>query len=408
MSNNNLDLNRVGEIIPGGARHDCQGFRCICQRYENGDFAAAIFGRNHLNNQEDNNYENVPRLRNRPPLVNVNPNYQNPIDLIRHYDNNRPRPRRQDQDIEENIYERLDEDEDDAEEHENVELVMPQNNNVNRNNDHTYERISQSHYYYDRPRQFRTFDIVGRLGRNCFSSDNIACVSSFPTFVKSIYNSNNYCGRQHYVCHRCCHNNRSRYFIDPRNYQTYQPSRNCNCLFCRRQFSAYVKLHLAESSKRKDYQQYRQHRNFINCHFCAKKLSQRTSTINRNVDWVESGLDNPLYATIRISRINNLIDTNAPSTSNGSSSSASVCQLNRHLPKRRRHTCDDSCIRNSSGNAVAMCERGADCNRGRLHFVHWWFLNKWLPSWNSIYSERNLDTIAPVVEEPQESDNDDC
>ncbi|KAF7990310.1 hypothetical protein HCN44_000115 [Aphidius gifuensis] len=86
--------------------HDCEGANCICQRYENGEIAVIVRNRNLLINN-DNNYQQNIRQHNRiyqnNRQANLNPNYQNPIDIVRNF--NRTRRLHE---PEENIYERLD------------------------------------------------------------------------------------------------------------------------------------------------------------------------------------------------------------------------------------------------------------------------------------------------------------
>jgi len=493
-----------------GASHNCQGPRCVCQRYENGELAAVMMNQGRNNQEREDGYQNanhVPRafqnrVNNTPQVhPNLNPNYQNPIDLIRNY-NRRP----QQQEPEENIYERLD-NEDDEDDDENAEVSrnesQVQNNQGNADN-HTYERIDERmscsnrtncRYYkhhglnhvpasslndaddarnasqYDQPRHIYIDysrlsgnfyqNSLNRLGRNCFSTENIAYASTRRSVQPLVYNCTcPYCRHMdtRYVCHHC-HNlhNKLRY-QDAGNsgrHYVYQIARNCRCPFCRGEYP-YMKLptnalRAAELFK----MEYCYCRNPANCTCRGKIPLDSNSAIHfgRYLDWINrtgQSVNNPLYAMIHVGRMdrasipghgnasNGGNQTNAadpgPSTSNGmpnarfnnpnssstsrsvfapgaSTSNASVCPVNRHM--ERQHTCDDSCIRSQSGNLAGICQvlgrcERTECNHGRLS-VHWWFVNKWLPLWNS----HNLDRMdgAPCMDETsreqRESDSDD-
>ncbi|KOC65623.1 hypothetical protein WH47_01658 [Habropoda laboriosa] len=382
------------------------------------------------NNQErDDTYQNIGHgsrgFQNRPGgsvqvHPNLNPNYQNPVDLVHNYNRNR-----QPQEPEENIYERLDNDDDDGEHNEN--------NGENR---------------------------LGRLGRNCFSTENIAYAST----GRAIYPLGSNCTRSfcrhldpRYLCHHC-HNlhNRLRHqdgFASNSRHYIYQLPRNCRCPVCRGEYS-YVKLPVMPCRPTESLRMECHCRNPNNCSCRCKVLPNCNSSaqFNRYLDWISRGspsVNNPLYATVHIGRpsvsalgnttgggnLSNSIDPGAStsnmsaptSTVNESSASsnvrlmfplhnptsrASVCPTNRST--ERQHTCDDSCIRNQSGSVTGICQflgrcERAECNHGRLS-VHWWFINRWLPPWNHHYFDRNIDTVSSMEEEPREqheTDSDD-
>lgn len=488
-----------------GAGHNCQGPRCVCQRYENGEVAAAVM--NNRNNQErDDSYQNVGRgsrgFQNRPGgsiqmHSNLNPNYQNPVDLVHNYNRNR-----QLQEPEENIYERLDNDDDDNTEN-NSEVAHNEStvqNNQNNVDDHTYERIDDRYSYssrtyprcykyhilnhyvpnflnemesrnqYDQPRQFYLDSSrlsnqfcqnrLGRLGRNCFSTENIAYASTGRAIYPLGYNCMcSFCRHidTRYLCHHC-HNlhNRLRYqdgFASNSRHYIYQLPRNCRCPFCRGEYS-YIKLPVTSCRPTESLRMECHCRNPNNCTCRSKVLSNSNSAaqFSKYLDWISRGspsVNNPLYATVHIGRpcVSALGSTssagnssssadpgastsnmsvpaptiNEPSTSsnirsifsshNSSTSHPSVCSANRST--ERQHTCDDSCIRNQSGSVTGICQflgrcERAECNHSRLS-VHWWFVNRWLPAWNPHF-DRNMDTVPPMEEESreqQESDSDD-
>lgn len=501
----NADQNLPQQYRAGGS-HACQGARCICQRYENGELAVVVMNQNR-NQEREEGYQNASRAvrnyQNRVGAVvqahpNLNPNYQNPVDLVRNY--NRAR---QHQEPEENIYERLDNDDDDDEHNEGEHNAEGGRNDpsINQNNqnpghdDHIYERIDDrsscrkcaySRFKYQRlnfisaghflneidPRNFNQYDQprhvyldssrmgnqfcqsrLGRLGRNCFSSENLAYASTKrPAYGHGYTCSCPFCRHldSRYVCHhhQSLHN-RLRY-QDPTNVvrpYIYQSSRNCRCPFCRGDYG-YAKLSgtsnnrsPGESSRGKE----SHYRNPSGC-VCRNKTMPSSSSamqVGRYVDWLNrvggSSVNNPLYATIQIGRIDRSCagpsgtssasssnnPEGVPSTSSGGSTeagtssnlrsifastsyntsgtSAPVCPVNRS--SERQHTCDDSCIRNQNFAGICQflgrCER-AECNHGRLS-VHWWFVNRWFNP------ERNTEN-APVDVEPrerQESDSDD-
>ncbi|CAK9810820.1 hypothetical protein ANTPLA_LOCUS6686 [Anthophora plagiata] len=490
-----------------GTGHNCQGPRCVCQRYENGEVVAAVMNQNRNNQERDDTYQNISHgsrgFQNRPGgsvqvHPNLNPNYQNPVDLVHNYNRNR-----QQQEPEENIYERLDNDDDDGENAENNSEVVRNEplaqNNQNNVDDHTYERIDDryscggrtysrcykyhilNHYIpnflndmesrnqYDQSRQLYLDSSrlsnqfcqnrLGRLGRNCFSTENIAYAST----GRAIYPLGHNCACSfcrhldtRYVCHHC-HNlhNRLRHqdgFTSNSRHYIYQLPRNCRCPFCRGEYS-YVKLPVMPYRPTESLRMECHCRNPNNCSCRSKVLPNCNSStqFSRYLDWISRGspsVNNPLYATVHIGRpcvsalgnttgggnLSNSIDPGAStsnmsaptSTVNESSASnvrlmfpphnlashASVCPTNRST--ERQHTCDDSCIRNQSGSVTGICQflgrcERAECNHSRLS-VHWWFINRWLPPWNPHYSDRNMDTVSSMEEEPREqheTDSDD-
>ncbi|XP_026667703.1 uncharacterized protein LOC113464075 [Ceratina calcarata] len=443
------------------------------------------------NNQDDNSYQNVGRgsrgFQNRPGSVqvhpNLNPNYQNPVDLVHNFNRNR-----QPQEPEENIYERLDNDDDDDDERVENNNEAAHNEAAGQNNqrnmdDHMYERIDDryscanrnysrcykyhilNHYIpsflndmesrnqYDQPRQFYLDSSrltnqfcqnrLGRLGRNCFSTENIAYASTGRAVYPLGYNCVcSFCKHldTRYLCHHC-HNlhNRLRYqdaFSSNSRHYIYQLPRNCRCPFCRGEYS-HVKLPVTSCHCR----------NPNNCSCRGKVLPNCNSAaqFSKYLDWISRGspsVNNPLYATVHIARPSVSTLRNASSganvsveatasTSNTSASASSnepgtstrpifpsqnpstsypVCSVNR---SERQHTCDDSCIRNQSGSVAGICQflgrcERAECNHGRLS-VHW-FVNRWFPPWNVHYFDRNVDAVPPMEEESreqQDSDSDD-
>lgn len=508
------------QIQNRGASHNCQGPRCVCQRYENGELAMVIMNQGRNNQErEDSGYQNTVHVsrggfQGRPNNTvqnhpNLNPNYQNPIDLIRNYNRGRlqqqqqPQQSQQQQEPEENIYERLDnEDEDD-----DANVEVPRNESLAQNNqgnaDHMYERINgriscrthcRSYKYhalnhvpvhgflndtegtrgqYDQPRHIYLDysrlsgnlcqSTLSRLGRNCFSTENIAYASTRRSVQPLVYNCTcPFCRHvdARYICHHC-HNlhNRLRYqdaATTSRHY-VYQVARNCRCPFCRGEYT-YTKFPANTPRTAELFRMECNHcRNPANCTCRNKVISDSSSAIyiGRYLDWINrtgQSVNNPLYAMIHVGRIdrasmvghgntsNNGNPSNAadvaPSTSNGTASStrfndpssssimrsvfvpgastsnASICPVNRYV--ERQHTCDDSCIRSQSGSIAGICQllgrcERTECNHGRLS-VHWWFVNKWLPLWNSHHLDRHVDG-APCVDEisreQRESDSDD-
>ncbi|XP_024939156.1 uncharacterized protein LOC112494110 [Cephus cinctus] len=444
-------------------------------------------------------YQNRPLGQNHP---NLNPNYQNPVDLIRNYN----RDRQLQQEPEENIYERLDDDDD--------EVVVSERNlpnnfaNCRSEDNHTYERIDNRFWYrgginnsrnnnshnphvpgpsalhdldsrnfgqYDQPRNVyldasrgissqQCLSRLGRLGRNCFSTENIASTSN----RRYIYQLGHNCMCQfcrhldaRYICHYChTMHDRLRYqdagntgTIGNSRHYIYQVSRNCRCAFCRGE-SPYARFPINSARLSESFRRDCHCRNSANCTCRNRFLSSSNPAIYiGRIDRaaIAQTVNNPLYAnpTIYVGRIerscvaglNNLAagsnstDSSAstlnPSTSNSngdpctsgtsrsiastsgnpSTSNASVCPVNRSA--ERQHTCDDSCIRNPTGNSAGVyqflgrCEK-ADCQHGRVS-VHWWFVNKWLSPWMPQNSDRNPEPVPKEEEsrEEQESDNDD-
>ncbi|EFN79738.1 hypothetical protein EAI_16313 [Harpegnathos saltator] len=303
---------------------------------------------------------------------------------------------------------------------------------------------------------------LSRLGRNCFSTENIAYASTRRSVHPFVYNNCtcSYCRHvdARYLCHHC-HNlhNRLRYqdvAATSRHY-VYQLSRNCRCPFCRGEYP-YTKFPNNAPRAAELFRMECCHcRNPANCNCRSKILSDVNSAIyiGRYLDWVSrtgQSVNNPLYATIHVGRIDrasmhgngnasNCANTSSvadsgPSTSNNaasrfndsnsssilrsvfapgtSASNASICPVNRYV--ERQHTCDDSCIRSQSGSLAGICQflgrcERTECNHGRLS-VHWWFVNKWLPLWNSHHLDRNVDGAQCADEasrEQRESDSDD-
>ncbi|XP_026824942.1 uncharacterized protein LOC113561826 [Ooceraea biroi] len=499
-----------------GASHNCQGPRCVCQRYENGELAAVMMNQGRSNQEREDGYQNTghasrafPNRAGNAPQVhpNLNPNYQNPIDLVRNYNR-----RQQQQEPEENIYERLD-NEDDEDGDENAEVPrnesLAQNNQGNHADNHAYERLGERiscssrihcRYYkyhglnqvpapsflndvdgarnasqYDQPRHIYIDysrlsgnlhqNSLSRLGRNCFSTENIAYASTRRSVQPLVYNCTcPYCRHvdARYICHHC-HNlhNRLRQYQDAGNsrHYVYQVARNCRCPFCRGEFP-YTKLPASALRAAELFKMECCHcRNPGSC-TCRGKIpldSNSAIYFGRYLDWINrtgQSVNNPLYAMIHVGRMdraslpghgnagmsNGGSQPNAadpgPSTSNGvssarfndsnassilrsifapgsSASNASICPVNRYV--ERQHTCDDSCIRSQSGSLAGICQllgrcERTECNHGRLS-VHWWFVNKWLPMWNSHNLDRNSADGAPCVDEvsreQRESDSDD-
>lgn len=461
---------------------------------------------NRSNQERDDSHQEAARgarnYQNRPngsvqAYPNLNPNYQNPVDLVHNFNRNRQ------QEPEENIYERLDNDDDDENNANNAEVGRNEvQNNQNNVDDHMYERIddrysctsrtysrcyryhilnhiaipnflndteSRNLNHYDQPRQIYLDSSqlssqfcqtrLGRLGRNCFSTENIAYASTGRTVYPLGYNCMCWFCRHldTRYCHYC-HNlhNRLRYqdglASNSRQY-IYQLQRNCRCPFCRGEYS-YVKLPITSCRHTESLRLECHCRNPSNCSCRSKILSNGNSAtqISRYLDWINRAgpsVNNPLYATIHIGgrpctsalsnvaaggNLSNSVDPgpstsnasgpasaiNEPSTSsnarsmfssNPSTSHASLCSTNRSA--ERQHTCDDSCIRNQNGNVAGICQflgrcERAECNHGRLS-VYWWFINKWLPPWNPHHFDRNMDAVPSMEEEPQdqhESDSD--
>lgn len=476
---------------------------------ENGVYQNLPHGSRRFQNRHPNNTVQI--------YQNLNPSYSN-IDLIYNYNRaglqlqqqqqpqqQQPQQPQQQHEPEENIYERLDndDDEDDANVHD-----VPRNEALAQNNpgnaDHMYERINERiscsggthcrgykyhglnhvsahsflndvegarnasqydqlrHIYLDYSRLSSNLcqSSLSRLGRNCFSTENIAYASTRRS-VHPLYNNCTclYCRHvdAKYFCHHC-HNlyNRLRYqdaATTSRHY-VYQLARNCGCPFCRGEYS-YTKF---PSNAPRAAELFRMEcchcRNPANCNCRNKILSDANSAIyiGRYLDWISragQSVNNPLYATIHVGRIDrasmsgtgntpnsgnpsNMADP-GPSTSNNatsrlndsnsssilrsvftpgaSTSNASICPVNRYV--ERQHTCDDSCIRSQSGSFAGICQflgrcERTECNHGRF-FVHWWFVNKWLPLWNSHHLDRNVDgpCVDEASREQRESDSDD-
>lgn len=456
---------------------------------------AARGNRNGLQNYPSGSMPN--RSDNHP---NLNPNYQNPVDLIRNYNRDR-----QPQEPEENIYERLDNDEDIVDnEHDLSNNLSNSRNDRNSPDHHTYERIDNRPWYrggtnyrggngsyfsnfpgsstindmdprhlgqYDAPRNVYLDSSRGlsnqpylgrlnRLGRNCFSTDNIACASN----KRYVYQMGHNCMCQfcrhldaRYICHYC-HNSHDRlYYYDAGNVGTlgsarhyiYQVTRSCRCTFCRGEFP-YARFPIGSTRLSDTFRRDCHCRNPSSC-ICNRSrfLSYSNPAIYiGRIDrpGVGQSVNNLLYGnpTIYVGRLERSCVTGlsnlsgstdpTPSTSNPASSagasdqgpsssrsnlnisanpstsSASVCPMNR--VSDRQHTCDDSCIRNQSGHGgsiyqlLGRCEK-ADCHHGRVS-VHWLFVNKGLSSRGPSGSERNPDMVPRKDEhlEQPESDSD--
>lgn len=439
--------------------HDCEGARCICQRYENGELAAVVMNQNQNQNRNhvdrDENYQNVGRghrvyagraNQNLPPHPNLNPNYQNPVDFIpndhgvANRRSNQERDRRH-YEPEENIYERLDE--------------------VGRDYNHTYERIDDRAWYrraryragpqsagpsggndLDANRSFGHYNeaprdvyvdarritgpsCLSRLGRNCFSTENIASASN----RRYVYQLGHNCTCQfcrhldaRSVCQYCNnfhdrlrHQEAGNLAGNSRHY-IYQLSRSCRCAFCRDDYSPYarfpVNLRLSDSFRRECHC-----RNPGSCSCRNRFLSYSNPAIY--IGRIDRAVNNPLYANPAAYAQNrggaaepspstsgnpagNLTNNPSPSGSGGVN-----CPANRSTD--RQHVCDDSCIRNHNVGGIyqvlGRCER-ADCHHGRIS-VHWVFVNKWLPSWGAQDSVPEADSnpeVAPREDEPRDRD----
>lgn len=446
--------------------HDCEGPRCLCQRYENGELAALVLNQNQNQNQNQNrerdvdNYQNLPRghriyagrqNQNLPGHPNLNPNYQNPVDFLPNENHqaarrgaNQERDRRQ-YEPEENIYERLDE--------------------VGRDYGHTYERINDRAWYrraryrtgpqnvagpsgandldanrnfgghyndqvprdvYVESRRIMSPSCLRRLGRNCFSTENIAAASNRRYVYQLGHNrtcqfcrhldATTVCQYCHYFHDRLRHQETNNLGgLSGSRHYIYQLSRSCKCAFCRDD-SPYARFpvnsRLTDSFRRECHC-----RNPGSCSCRNRFLSYSNPAIY--IGRIDRGVNNPLYAS-PAATYSSPSTSNAtpglqgePSTSSGrtagnltgnsSTLGASVCQANRSTD--RQHVCDDSCIRNQSVNGVyqflGRCER-AECQHGRIS-IHWVFVNKWLPSWGAQDSVPEADSnpeVAPREDEP--------
>ena len=327
--------------------------------------------------------------------------------------------------------------------------------------------------HYDQPRnlylestrnirsQFCPYQL-GRLGRNCFSTENI----SYASYRRYVHQVGRNCSCQvcRHLCHQCFNiQDRLRYpdpgnagtFGNSRNY-IYQVARSCRCTFCRGEFT-YSRFPVNSNRFVESLRRECQCRDPGNCPQCL--------SINSGIyiGRLDQSVNNPIYGntTIYIGRVdrscvsglNSLAsggvslnsDTVSASPSSSSSNSVAVSSAsndpststgrsiaNQNIPStsvasdypvnnavNRHHTCDDSCIRNQ-GNLnsgvcqfLGRCER-ADCQHaGRLP-LHWWFVNKWLPSWvtqnaDRNNTERNVEPNPKIEEppDPQDSDSED-
>ncbi|XP_025602635.2 uncharacterized protein LOC112694989 [Athalia rosae] len=483
--------------------HDCEGARCLCQRYENGELAAVVLNQNRNLNppnperererereREADNYQNIGRghrlyagrpanqnLQNHP---NLNPNYQNPVDFLQNDQYAAARRAggildrdRRHHEPEENIYERLDE--------------IGREYGPESPDRHTYERIDDRAWYrraryraglqhasgpsggggdfeggnrnvghYESPRnvyvesrRITSPSCLSRLGRNCFSTENIASASN----RRYVYQLGHNCTCQfcrhldaRTIC-QYCHNFHDRLRLqdatgnlatlgNSRHY-IYQLSRSCRCAFCRDD-SVYARFpvnsRLSDSFRREC-----QCRNPGSCTCRSRYLSYSNPAIYiGRIDRASHNnhaVNNPIYAhpaatyANRSERQNAASESNPstssnatppgigePSTSSGrtsanplgnySASGVTVCPVNRTID--RQHVCDDSCIRNQNVNGVyqflGRCER-AECHHGRIS-IHWVFVNKWLPTWGAQDSVPEADSnpeMSPEEEEPRDN-----
>lgn len=395
--------------------HVCDGARCPCQRYENGELALEVMNRsrNHGSQEREDSYQNVGRGQPRvalPPRINnglpanpnfLNPQYQNPVDLLRNYNRNG-----RINEPEENIYERLDNDEDeDEEEEENVnendeEQRAEGSRNENALNpplelsnadNHTYERIDNRPWYrsamnnrptnepqasanlpsanfwnfiepsstnnhYDHPRYVYAKTInqsclnrLGRLGRNCFSSENIAAATSTRRYVYQLGHSRmcQSCTRfpfghrdLRYACHYCnAFHERFRYYdngnsnsqLGSSRHYIYQVTRSCRCPFCRGDYHS-TRFPMNTGRLVEPFPRDCQCRNPGNCNCRGRMISTSNSAIYigriERMGLVQT-VNNPLYSspTIYIGRIDRScasgLSNSSGSTGNPSSSGES-------------------------------------------------------------------------------------
>lgn len=397
----NLDQNSLQQQQQqqrGG--HVCEGARCPCQRYENGELALVVMHRNR--NPVNPERVNQNRWNNGggggggggPVNQNfLNPQYQNPVDLLRNCNRNGRM-----NDPEENIYERLDDDEDEDDpmaegaRNENpgnapLDPNIGDNPTYRRIDNHTYERIDNRPWYrsgvnnsrsnncqpannlpaanfwnfiepanpsnhYDHPRyahgKWRALDSqaclnrLGRLGRNCFSSENIASASNPRRYVYQLGHNRmcQSCARfpfmhrdARYVCQLCNNlHDRLRYYdsVNPgvplgnsRHY-IYQVSRGCRCPFCRGDYQ-YARFPMNSNRLAEAFRRDCQCRNQSGGCTCRGRIMSSSNSaiyIGRidRVGLVQS-VNNPLYSspTIYIGRIDRSC---AAGLSNGSTSSS--------------------------------------------------------------------------------------
>ncbi|XP_043269994.1 uncharacterized protein [Venturia canescens] len=373
------------------ANHVCDGVRCPCQRYENGELALVVMNRNrnHGNQDREDSYQNIGRGQQRPapsPRMNnglpanpnfLNPQYQNPVDLLRNYNRNG-----RINEPEENIYERLDNDEDeDGEEEENMnenedeqraeglrnENALNPSLELHNADNHMYERIdnrswyrgamnnrpanethassnlpsanfwnfiepSNSNNHYDHPRYVYARTInqscvnrLGRLGRNCFSSENIAAATSTRRYVYQLGHSRmcQSCTRfpfghrdVRYACHYCnAFHDRFRYYengnsasqLGNSRHYIYQVTRSCRCPFCRGDYH-YTRFPMNTGRLAESFPRDCQCRNPGNCNCRGRMISSSNSAIYiGRIDrmGLVQTVNNPLYSspTIYIGRI---------------------------------------------------------------------------------------------------------
>lgn len=417
------------EALPSGAQaqandanygHDCEGARCVCQRYENGELAVVVMGRMHNRNRQN------------PEFVDI---------------------------VQENIYERLDNEE---------EEVRVDRNDAN--GDHTYERIDNLPWYrgngrannaanfqgsvfwnanrYDNSRDIYLgnhgcLNRLSGLSRNCFSTDNVA----LATHGRYIYHLGQNCVCQfctrlpfarYHMCQHCnsFHDRLRCYEPNPtgplagssRNY-IYQVSHSCRGSYCRGEYARLPISRLVDSLRRDC-----QCRNTGNCHCRSRLLSSSNSAIYigriGRIPFAQ-GVNNPLYSNpaIYVGRIDRAASNQDGAAASGEAnneaaasaenvgaearnlnqagpSNGSVCPVNN--TGDRPHTCDDSCIRNHPANLSGLCQFVSRAERPECHgrvSYHWWFVNRWLPNWGS-QNERNTEPV-PRVEEPRDPPGDD-
>ncbi|XP_057324858.1 probable cyclin-dependent serine/threonine-protein kinase DDB_G0292550, partial [Microplitis mediator] len=354
------------------AGHDCEGSRCVCQRYENGELAVVAMGRmnrnanNNNNNQEQrDDYQNLriyqyPNNRvyqNRPP--NLNPHYQNPVDLVRIHERNHG--------SQENIYERLDNDEDDDNNNDNNEadpnereaVVVRNEPNDQNERDHMYERIDNrpwhrgggcgNNHHHRAPNNFPASSVFWNaiernanrydprdiyssnnaylnrlsLSRNCFSTDNVAMASNGGRYVYHLGHNCmcQFCMRlpfiRYHMCQQCSSSfhDRLRCYDESgnpagasgtsRNY-IYQVSRSCRCAYCRGGDYSYSRFPISAASRLVDSLRRDCHhcgRNPAQCNCRNRLLTTAAATSNSaiyigridRIGFVQT-VNNPLYA----------------------------------------------------------------------------------------------------------------
>lgn len=165
-----------------------------------------------MNQNREETYQNVVRGGQRERNGNrnaayLNPNYQNPVDLLARQN--------QQQEPEENIYERLDCEDDVFDDH-MYEPIGGDRLNQRRIGNDALDRGNSYYNYQPRniymeaaSRNIRNQFCPYFLGRNCFSSENIAYVSSYKRHVQNqaigghVNARNCGCNFCRHLCHRC-------------------------------------------------------------------------------------------------------------------------------------------------------------------------------------------------------------